>query len=103
MEAAASTGSHACLKLLPLGLQYRRSKQRHLLALLYTAQDLGVVEVTNSDAQYARRVRVSLLDECEQRATRPPGPTSGTTCSAAAAAARTATATAGTAKAPTGR
>jgi hypothetical protein len=90
------------LKLLALGLQYRGSKQRHLLALLYTAQDLGVVEITDSDAEYPRRERVALLDEREQRATRPTGATSSTNCPGGAAA-RAATAGTATTKAPTGR
>src|SRR5206468_5936301 len=96
LESTTRSGSHACLNLFPLGLQYCRSKKRHLLALLYTTQNLGVVEIAYSDADDSRRVRVALLDEHEQHAS-PAGATCTPTRGAAASAAPSGSATAATA------
>jgi hypothetical protein len=87
LESSTRPGSHAGLKLLSLGLQYRGSKECHLLALLYAAQNLGVVEIADSNPNHPWRVLAILtLHEHEHRAAGPAGSSRSSTRRTAAAA-----------------
>src|SRR3954471_21610606 len=71
LQSATGAGSHPRLQLVTLRLQNGRAEQRHLLSLLYTAQDLGVVEIADPDADRARRVFVAGLDEHDHASASP--------------------------------
>jgi hypothetical protein len=61
LQSTTSARSDTLLLLLALSLQQRRAEKRNLLALIESAQDLGVVEIADAYAHYARCVRRALL------------------------------------------
>jgi hypothetical protein len=85
------------LKLIALCLEHRGSKESNLLPHLNAAEDLGIIEIADSEAHYARRVHVALFHKYVHRAARATrtrrstccatSESAGTTRSAASAAA----------------
>ena len=75
MQSTARTGTYARLKLVTLRLQHCRTEQRDLLALLQAAQNLGVVEVADTESYHARCVLVVRLYEHDHRPARSPAST----------------------------
>jgi hypothetical protein len=105
LESTTRAGSHAGLDLYPLGLQHRRTEQCHLLAWLYAAQDLGVIEIAGSYTNHSWKVSAILLNEYKHRAAGPAGCSrSASRRAATTTATATATATASaTARSPASR
>jgi hypothetical protein len=92
LQTTTSSGPYAGLHLFPLRLQYRGSKERHLLPLLCAAQKLRVVEIAYTSPNYARRVRVAFFDKHEQRTASPAAGACPPAATARAAATTAATA-----------
>jgi hypothetical protein len=54
LESATRARSYASLKLVALRLQHCGPEQSNLLSLLSAADDLGVIEIADSEADYVR-------------------------------------------------
>jgi hypothetical protein len=94
LQSSPRASSHSRLLRLTLRLEYRRAKQRDLLALGDAAQHFGIVEIADANAHHPRLELSVLLYEHDL----PAGTTSASTTSAARELATGSATTGGTAR-----